>query len=100
MALSNKAYSPMSYGLLMKMKYILQYFKILVTDRFYILRERDLYYMGLIMRKIMMKPDLSFGGVCVILVGNTSQIPPVLGFSLWDNFFFRMQMHKANHCGD
>ena len=68
----------------MKMKSILRYFKFLVTDRFYILRERDLYHMGLIVRKIMMKPDFSFGGVCVLLVGNPSQIPPVLGCSLWD----------------
>ena len=72
----------MSYEILMKIKSILKYFKFVVTDEFYILRERDLYHMGLIVRKIMTKPDFSFGGVCVILAGNPSQIPPVLGCSL------------------
>ena len=40
--------------------------------------------MCFIVRKIMMKSDFSFGGVCVILVENPYQIPPVLGCSLWD----------------
>ena len=84
MPLSNKTYRPMSSELLMKIKSILRYFKILVTDRFYILRERDLCHMGLVVRKIMMKQDFSFGGMCVLLVDNPSHIPPVLGCSLWD----------------
>ena len=40
--------------------------------------------MGLIVRKITMKPDFSFVGVCVILSCNPSRILPVLGCSLWD----------------
>ena len=40
--------------------------------------------MVLIVRKIMMKPGFSFEGVYVLLVDNPSQIPPVLGYSLWD----------------
>ena len=40
--------------------------------------------MGLIVRKIMMKPGLYFGGVYVLLVENPSQIPPVLSYSIWD----------------
>ena len=74
----------MSYEILMKIKSILKYFKFVVTDEFYILRERDLYHMGLIARKMVMKPDFSFGGVCVILAGNPSHIIPVLGCSLWE----------------
>ena len=74
----------MSSEILMKMKSILQYFKFVVTDEFYILRERDLCHMGLIVRKIMMKPGFSFGGVYVLLVENPSQIPPVLSYSLRD----------------
>ena len=74
----------MSSELLMKIKYILKYVKFLVTDEFIILRERDLYHMGLIVRKIVMKPDFSFGGVCLILDGQPSQILPVLGCSLWE----------------
>ena len=30
----------------------------------------------------MMKPYLSFGGVCVLLVDNPSHIPPLIGCSL------------------
>ena len=67
----------------MEIKSILRYFNFLVTEEFYILWERDLYDMGLIVWKIMMKPNFSFGGDCVILVGNPSQISPVLVCSLW-----------------
>ena len=30
-----------------------------------------------------MKPDMTFGGVCILLVGYLDQLPPVLGYSLW-----------------
>ena len=68
----------------MKIKSILRYFNFLVTEEFYILWERDLYDMGLIVWKIMMKPNFSFGGECVILVENPSHITPLLVCSLWD----------------
>ena len=88
MPLSNKTYRPMSSEILMKMKSILRYFKFVVTDEFYILRERDLCHMGLIVRKIMMKPGFYFGGVYVILVRDPSQLPPVRGNSLLDPDIF------------
>ena len=84
MPLSNKTYRPISSEILTKMKSILRYFKFVVTDWFYILRERYLCLMGLIVRKFMMKLYFSFGGVCVLLFENLSHITPVLGCSLWD----------------
>ena len=61
----------------------LEYLKFLVTDEFYMIRERNLYHMDLRLWQIIMKPDMPFGDVRVLLLGGTDNLPPVIGFSLW-----------------
>ena len=60
----------------------LQYLKFMVTDEFYMLRERYLCHMDPVLRQITIKPYMPFIGVCVILDGYPDCIPPVLGYSL------------------
>ena len=84
----------------MTMKSKLIYLKFVFTDEFYMIIKRDLYHMDLILRKTPMKQYLPFGGVCVIMVGEPDQMPPVPGYSRLGSVFFPMPTHKANDCGE
>ena len=52
--------------------------------------------MDLRLLQIMMKPDITFGGVCVFLIGDTNDLPPVIRYSFWDPKHCWMWKHKAN----
>ena len=60
----------------------------MVTDNFSMINVKDLYHMDIRFQKMMMKLDLHFGGVYVILVRDPSQLPPVRGNSLLDPDIF------------
>ena len=73
--MSNKTYRLISYQLLMPMQYRLKYLKFVVTDKFYIIRPIELYYMDFIFQQITMKPDMLFVGVLDSSVGPWSANP-------------------------
>ena len=75
---------PLPSQLLIKIQSILQDLKILVASDIYMLSSRYQYHVDLKLQQIIMKPDIPFGGVCVLLFGYPAQLPPVLGYSLWD----------------
>ena len=99
--LYNHTYSPLLYQLLLTMQYILKDLKFLVTNKFSMLRARSLFHMELRLQKIIMKPDISFGGVCVLLwwVGLLRCLQClVIQFGI--KTCFLMWYHKSNLCGD
>jgi hypothetical protein len=56
---------------------------LVLIDEFSMLRARELYYTDQILKQVFGN-NKPFGGIAVVLIGDTGQIPAVLGRSLWD----------------
>ena len=72
----------------------LKYLKLLIIDEFSMLGQKELFFVSERLKQIKSNTDI-FGGVCVILIGDPAQLPPVQGNALWiDNTTSRNQATK------
>ena len=58
--------------------------RLIIIDKFSMLRQCELYYIDERLRQIMGTPDESFGGITIVLTGDPAQLAPVKGNCLWD----------------
>eukprot|EP00957_Ditylum_brightwellii_P210475 15365016-Ditylum_brightwellii.AAC.1 len=56
--------------------------KLLIIDEFTMIKQKELYFINKRLKLIMCN-SLPFGGVTVLLVGDSAQLPPVGGQCLW-----------------
>ena len=56
--------------------------KVIFLDEYSMLRRKELFYMSERLKQIKVS-ELLFGGLCVVLVGDPAQLPPVQADSLW-----------------
>ena len=62
----------------------LEKLKVIFLDEYSMLRRKELYYISERLKQIK-NNDLLFGGLCIVLVGDPAQLPPVQADSLWAN---------------
>ena len=56
--------------------------KVIFLDEYSMLRRKELFYISERLKQIK-NNDLLFGGLCIVLVGDPAQLPPVQADSLW-----------------
>lgn len=65
-------------------KIIIQELELLVIDEISMVRSDTLDVIDKVLRVFRKKPSLPFGGVQVILIGDTFQLPPIADFEQWE----------------
>lgn len=65
-------------------KIIIEELELLVIDEISMVRSDTLDVIDRVLRVFRQKPSLPFGGVQVILIGDTFQLPPIADFEQWE----------------
>ncbi len=65
-------------------KIIIEELELLVIDEISMVRSDTLDVIDRVLRVFRKKPNLPFGGVQVILIGDTFQLPPIADFEQWE----------------
>ena len=80
--IGNAKYKKITHNRLKDEQTRLRELKIIFLDEYSMLRRKELYYISERLKQIK-NNDLLFGGLCVVLVGDPAQLPPVQADSLW-----------------
>ena len=73
----------LSVKVLMRLQKWYKHIHVIFVDECHMIHQIYLYFMDQRLRKIM-KNDLVFGGVIVVLIGDNGQLPAVLGRVMWE----------------
>jgi ATP-dependent DNA helicase PIF1 len=77
-----EACTPLSGRKLQDLQERWKHVRVLFLDEYSMFHQKHLHYLDLRLRQIMGN-DSPFGGLIVVLVGDTAQLPPVKGVPLW-----------------
>ena len=79
-----KKYTALSRKILKRLQKLHEALRYIIIDEYSMLKQRELHYLDQRLREIF-RNNLPFGGLCVLLVGDIGQLPPVNGVVLWAN---------------
>ena len=82
MPVNAKKYTALSHKILKRLQKLHEALRYIIIDEYSMLKQRELHYLDQRLREIF-RNNLPFGGLCVLLVGDIGQLPPVNGVVLW-----------------
>ena len=87
-----KEYKPLTGKTLRRLQKLHKDLKYIIIDEYSMLKQREKYYLHRRCCEIMGIFDVIFGGLAILDVGDTGQLPPVKGVPLWEK--------KSKHADD
>ena len=92
----DKKYTPLKSERLRQLQEKWKNVKVVFVDEMTMLKPHDLQHIHLRLQEVKACHQRIFGGIIVVLVGDTAQLPPVQGSALWTKVQSRMSDTEKN----
>ena len=92
----DKKYTPLKPDRLRQLQEQWKNVKVVFVDEMTMLKPHDLHHIHLRLQEVKACHQRIFGGIIVVLVGDTAQLPPVQGSALWTKVQPRMSDTERN----